>query len=105
MTIIKTKTSELSYVQKLAETIKILLDKNISREGWSMMKSVNKVKCETCGKCYSSERYLKSHKTKMHTGDKSSKVGPKLFTILELKVSLSVMQARNKDVKEKKPNF
>ena len=81
MTIIKTKNSDLSYVQKLAEAIKILLDKNISGEGWSMMKSVNKVKCETCGKCYSSKRYLKSHTTKMHTGDKSTKVGPKLCTI------------------------
>ena len=59
MVVTKTKGYDVKFVKELAETIQTLLDKNISGEGWSMMKSVNKVKCETCGKFYSSERYLK----------------------------------------------
>ena len=74
MIVIKTKSHDVKLVQKLAETIKTLLDKNISGEGWRMMKAVNKVKCEMCGKFYSSERYLKSHTTKMHGVEKASNV-------------------------------
>ena len=46
MVVLKAKESDLKYVRMLADVIKILLDKNISGEGWSEMKSVNKVKCE-----------------------------------------------------------
>ena len=66
MVVLKAKESDLKYVRMLAGVIKILLDKNISGEGWSEMKSVNKVKCETCGKLFSSERYMKTHATRMH---------------------------------------
>ena len=62
----KVKESDHSFVKILAEVITILLDKSISGEGWSQMKSKNTVKCEICDKCFSSASYLKGHVTKIH---------------------------------------
>ena len=50
----KVKESEISFVKTLANVITTLLDKSISGEGWSQMKSKNTVKCDICDKCFSS---------------------------------------------------
>ena len=68
--VIKSKDSNLDAVKNLAEVVKSLLDKNISGEGWSQLKSENTVRCDGCDKLFSSERYMKSHATKMHRGPK-----------------------------------
>ena len=54
----KVKESEISFVKTLAKVITTLLDKSISGEGWSQMKSKNTVKCDICDKCFSSISYL-----------------------------------------------
>ena len=69
MVVTKSKNSDLGFVQILFEVIKALLDMNISAEGWNKMTSRNQIQCKTCGKFYSSERYMKSHATKVHGGN------------------------------------
>ena len=76
----KVKESEISFVKTLAKVITTLLDKSISGEGWSQMKSQNTVKCDICDKFFSSVSYLKGHVTKIHKDVNKPATGGKTCT-------------------------
>ena len=77
----KSKKSDLVFVKILSEVVNVLLEKNISGEGWSKMTTRNIIECKTCGKFYSSDRYLKAHPTKVHGIVKEGAHAPKPCTI------------------------
>ena len=77
--VIRSKESDLSFVKTLSDVVRYLLDKSISGEGWGEMKSVNKVPCQGCDKLFSSERYMRSHATKIHRGPKSCTICSKIL--------------------------
>ena len=76
----KVKESEISFVKTFAKVITALLDKSISGEGWSQLKSKNTVKCDICEKCFSSISYLKGHVTRIHKDIKMPGSGGKICT-------------------------
>ena len=81
----KLKDHELKWVKILSDVIKALLDMSISGEGWKKMKSENKIKCNQCEKFFSSERYMKSHATKIHKEVKPLGTGAKTCPICNKK--------------------
>ena len=85
------KNSDLSFVKILSEVVKKLLDTNISGEGWKKMTAKNIVDCKTCGKFYSSERYMKSHVTKVHGEGKDVEHVPNTCTICAKSFSTEIM--------------
>ena len=63
----KSKENDVKFVKVLAiNVIKNLIDKFISKEGWSKLKSINVINCEKCDKLFSAERYLKAHMANKH---------------------------------------
>ena len=109
MVVTKSKNSDLSFVKILSEVVKVLLEKNISGEGWSKMTTKNIIECKNCGKFYSSERYLKAHATKMHGINKEGIHAPKPCTICNkifktevILKSHSVLCKRQQDIKRKR---
>ena len=83
----KLKEHNGKWVKVLSEILKSLLDLSISGEGWKEMKSENKIKCGQCEKYFSSERYLKSHTTKIHKEVKPLTTGAKICPNCNKKVS------------------
>ena len=98
--VVKSKDSNLGAVRTLAEVIKILLDKNISGEGWAQMKSENTVPCEGCDKLFSSERYMKSHATRVHRGPKACDKCSKIFTTEKAIKSNDILCHLSKNMKK-----
>ena len=86
MVVVKSKEHSLKWVKTLFDVLKALLDLSISGEGWKKMKSENKIKCGQCDKLFSSERYMKSHATKMHREEKPTIVGAKTCKICNKKI-------------------
>ena len=76
----KLKGSDIRFVKVFGGVIKNLLDRSISGEGWSKMKSQNTIGCDLCDKFFSSESYLKGHVTRIHTAFKERAPGAKTCT-------------------------
>ena len=68
----KCKEENSNCVKLLAESVvRHLIDNSISGKGWSNLRGRGKeqnpkVKCSICDKAFSSEQYMKGHKTRVH---------------------------------------
>ena len=98
--IIKSKDLNLGAVRILAEVIKSLLDKHISGEGWAQLKSDYTNPCKGCDKLFSSERYIKSHATKIHRGPKTCDKCSKKFTTEKAMKSHDIICHLSKNMKK-----